>query len=118
MSARQLRDGLRQHRLLRIVHRANAVPGQSAFPRALADFIRADAGRQRDVGLNAAMLRALASDAVVLADRHGQLTEARIATERIAVERIQVLHRALTEGLLAHDDAAAIVLDGRRKDLR
>ena len=70
------RDGLAELRLAAELDRADAIPGQGALARALADFFGADRRRHGDVGLHAAMLRALASDAVVLADRDGELAEA------------------------------------------
>ena len=46
------------------IGRADAIPGQGAVARALADFLDADRRRQRDVGLHAAVLRAVAGHAV------------------------------------------------------
>ena len=118
VSLLERRDRLAELRLPAEVDRADAIPGQGAFARALADFLGADGGRHRDVRLHAAMLRALARHAVVLADRDRELTEARIRAERIAIERIEVLHRALAVGLLTDDDAATVVLNRGREDLR
>src|SRR4051812_18041951 len=64
------------------------------------------------------MLRALTSDAIVLADRNGQLTETWIRTQRIAIERIEILDRAFTVGLLTYDQTAAVVLNRSGEDLR
>src|SRR6185437_181213 len=62
------------------------------------------------------MLRALARDAVELPDGHGELTLDGLVAP--AVERHQVLHRALAEGVLADDDTPVVVLDRAREDLR
>ena len=100
------------------VGRTDAVPGQRTVARAFADFVGADRGGQGEVGLHAAVLRAVAGDAVVHADRDRELAIARILAERIAIERVEVLHRALAVGLLADHEAAAVVLHRGRKDLR
>ena len=54
---------------------------------------------QDDVRLDAAMLGALAGNTIELADGHGQLAVHRLL--RPAIQRDQVLHRALAEGALA-----------------
>src|SRR5579872_129945 len=61
------------------------------------------------------MLRALAGDAIELADRDGELPVDRAL--RPAIERHEVLHRPLAERALAENDAAVIVLDGAGEDL-
>ena len=96
----------------------DAVPGQRALARALADVVGVEQRGQGDVRLDAAVLRAVAGHAVILADRDGQLPESGIRAERVAVERVEVLHRALAVGLLADDEAALVVLDRAREDLR
>ena len=96
-------------------HAGDAIPGQRRVERALADFLHVDGRGQFDIGLNPAMLRALAGDAVELADRHCELTIHRLCGP--AVERHQILHRALAEGALPENDAAVIVLDSGGKDL-
>ena len=97
-------------------HAGDAIPGQGGLERALADFLHVDERGQRDVRLDAAMLRALARDAIELADRDGELAADRAL--RPAVQRHEVLHGALAEGALAEDHAAVIVLDGAGEDLR
>src|SRR5688572_33508725 len=62
------------------------------------------------------MLRALAGDAVILADGQRQL--AVVAAAHEAVERKQVLHGTLAERLLPDDDPAVVILDSGREDLR
>ena len=62
------------------------------------------------------MLRALAGDAVELGDGHGELAVDGLAAP--ALQRDQVLHRALAEAALADHHAAAVVLDGAGEDLR
>ena len=65
------------------------------------------------------MLRALARYPVVLADGQGQLAKAFvIRASYVLIERIEVLVRALAECLLADDDAALVVLDGRSENFR
>src|SRR6185436_280857 len=91
-------------------------PGQGTFERALAEFFHVDVRRQRHVGFDAAMLRALAGHAVELADRDRELAVDR--ARRPAVERYQVLHGALAEGALADDRGAVIVLQRAREDFR
>src|SRR5690606_36080507 len=78
---------------------------------ALADDFHVHARRQLDVRNDAAVLRAFARDAVVLADRQRELTR-----HADALEGEQVLHRALTEGRLADHDAALVVLDRSPED--
>ena len=63
------------------------------------------------------MLRTAAIDPIVLADSQCQLTKARITAGCIPIQRIQVLDGTLSEGLLTDDNAAVVVLDGRRKYL-
>ena len=68
------------------------------------------------IRLDAAMLRALARDAIELADGDGELTVH--GPLRPAIERHEVLHGALAERALAEHDAAVIVLDRAGEDLR
>ena len=62
------------------------------------------------------MLRALAGDAVELADGDGELAVDR--ARRPAIERHEVLHRALAEGALAENRGAVVVLQRAGEDLR
>src|SRR5690606_38780389 len=98
-----------------VTRRLNSIPGEGGIARALADGGRIDACRQLDIRDHAAMLRALAGDAVVLAYRQRQLSV--LVAPHHAVEVEQVLNGALAERLLPDDDAALVVLDGRGKDL-
>src|SRR5690606_2428920 len=59
-----------------------------------------------------------ATDAEELGDRQLDLAEAFLLVGRPAVEVDQVLHRALAEGGLADDQAAAVVLDRASEDFR
>ena len=97
-------------------HRGDAIPGQWKIKGALADVLGADARRQADVRLDAAQLGALAGDPVELADRHGQLPLGRLP--RPAIERNEILHRALAEGGLPEHHAAVVILYRRREDFR
>src|SRR5262249_4125000 len=89
---------------------------QRRFERALADFLHVDERRQLNVGLDTAMLRAFAGYAIELADGHRQLPAGGVL--RPAIERHEVLYRALAEGALAEDEAAVIILNGSGEDLR
>ena len=62
------------------------------------------------------MLRALACDAIVLADRERELTV--VAAAHQSIEREEILHRAFAERLLADDHASIVVLDRGGEDLR
>ena len=59
-------------------HAGNAVPGQRRLERALADFLGVERRGERHVRLDAAVLGALAGDAVELADGDGQLAVDRL----------------------------------------
>ena len=71
-----------------------------------------------DVGDNAAVLRAVAARTVELLDRHLQgAVVRRIELVDVAAEFFEFLDRALAvSGLVADDDAAAVVLDGAGED--
>jgi predicted GNAT family acetyltransferase len=84
--------------------------------RVLSPTIGVDQRRQFDVRDHAAMLRALSRHAVILADRQRELAIVRATHQTI--EREQVLHGPLAEGLLTDDHAAVVVLDRGREDLR
>src|SRR5690348_10705272 len=62
------------------------------------------------------MLRALASNAIELADGHGELAIYRPL--RPAIEWHEILHRALAERALTEHDAAFVVLNRAGEDLR
>ena len=117
VQALQLGDHRRERAFAAELRGTDAVPRQRGVARALADFLRVDGGGQAYVRLHAAVLCAVARDAVVHADRDRELAVARVLPDGVAVERVEVLHRALAVGLLADHHAAAVVLHGRREDL-
>ena len=98
--------------------RVDVIPGQRAVARALADFVGIDERGQHDVRRDAAILRALAGDAIVLADGDVELTQLGLAAENRVVERMRILHRALAVGLLTDDERAAVVLNRAGENLR
>ena len=118
MQLAQPRQQRREVAVADVLHRGDAGPRQRVVIGAFAELAAVDRGREADVGHHALVLRAAAAGQEELRDGHLDLAVARALVGRPAVEVEQVLHRALAEGRLADDQAAAVVLDGTGHDLR
>ena len=68
-------------------------------------------GGQRNIRIDAAVLGAFTGYPVVLANRQGELAEAFVAIgPQVLIQRVEVLHGAFAERLLADDHATLVVL--------
>src|SRR5690606_21856186 len=99
-------------------HGRDPGPWQRVVVGALAELAGVHGDREGDVRMHALVLRAGAAGQEELGDGELDLAEARLLVGRPAVEVDEVLHRALAEGLLADDQAAAVILDRAGEDFR